>query len=769
MPRGYFFFTFAAPTANYTYCIGLIGFTTRTSQGPAAGILTRRRMSSKLSSILKLCGKKTLRYRLLRLPQCEERKRFYIRASLNTRCDFTQMYFIGTLILTDSKPRNLHIPSKFRSRCKASMQSTNRSPSPGGGVHTRRGTASNDPPRTDDGTLLQTPVQTRWTPIVIPSSEDTDVAESSSSYVSSERDSAGSEPLSEGSSYSQPQQINNPRQLPHVEDPAGSPPEPIVRPLDVQSAVYYFANTLRPILRTEMYSLPADHQRTKMIIKWMRFYRYYPNWPKEIDTLRRQELKDHLNLPPSFGQKLASCLINKFNQFEKTGLVSKPHNGAAYASYSTDTDIWLSSKWDGLTDPAQQRVSVERNHPTRLPSRRAMRKRSASVESANVEKRHKPSTKVSEKLDSAAASENITIIVDTPPAMRQGEVSKPNASSRSVSAVSREEILRLKKTQIGRREQDYTTVNTPVSDSNRIPTGLIFTAEPTVNATPGQASCHPSDDTHPDYRRLFQLPQKVQQQQRQQQHIADYPAPIDNSTPPNCVSEGLDRIQNDSLQNKVHVELLVPFACLTQDTSKLGHLKEKEKTFVQALEESMQEWTTETATYKQLCHQRELLKTNLISFRKELDDALKSQQPLASGTRTAETTKSLDDALKASRKVLRYNEERKVSLAKQISKQIETLSGLETCVSQTRVQLKDVQDEIGELRRFQKQKCKGVAFLEDFDSALSGHDDSTFQSTLEPMAPPKCLSEMSSSEDEESEDEDGLFGDSMLANCTAEL
>ena len=87
-----------------------------------------------------------------------------------------------------------------------------------------------------------------------------------------------------------------------------------------------------------------------MIIKWMRYYLFYPGCDNGIDKARRMELKHQLKLPHGFGQKLASCVINKFNAFEKMRLVVRPPHGALQAQYYPETDIWLSPTWDGTID-----------------------------------------------------------------------------------------------------------------------------------------------------------------------------------------------------------------------------------------------------------------------------------------------------------------------------------------------------------------------------------------------------------------------------------
>ena len=84
----------------------------------------------------------------------------------------------------------------------------------------------------------------------------------------------------------------------------------------VDRAVYYFADSFENIPRPEDHSFFKDQLRAIMIFKWMRFYCYHPKLSKGIDRPRRDELKDHLILPPGFGQRLGSFFISKFNSLK---------------------------------------------------------------------------------------------------------------------------------------------------------------------------------------------------------------------------------------------------------------------------------------------------------------------------------------------------------------------------------------------------------------------------------------------------------------------
>jgi hypothetical protein len=66
---------------------------------------------------------------------------------------------------------------------------------------------------------------------------------------------------------------------------------------DVDSKVYYFSGKIKSIrLGLDNWSFFTDKLRSKTILKWMKFYAWYPQMTTEIDKQHRNELKRHLKL-----------------------------------------------------------------------------------------------------------------------------------------------------------------------------------------------------------------------------------------------------------------------------------------------------------------------------------------------------------------------------------------------------------------------------------------------------------------------------------------
>ena len=99
-----------------------------------------------------------------------------------------------------------------------------------------------------------------------------------------------------------------------------------------------------------------------MIFKWMKFYSYHPGLAKEVDKPRRDELKDHLNLPSGYGQRLGSFIINKFNTFKRWGLIYEVSTNQG-VKYHEVTDAWLSRTWDGNVEHSMLALSQRTRSP----------------------------------------------------------------------------------------------------------------------------------------------------------------------------------------------------------------------------------------------------------------------------------------------------------------------------------------------------------------------------------------------------------------------
>jgi hypothetical protein len=133
----------------------------------------------------------------------------------------------------------------------------------------------------------------------------------------------------------------------------------------VDEVIYSAARSLRAASLAEVFTFFGDMPRTTVVVKWMKFYHYYPNADKATDKLRRDELKAHLKLPPGCGQRLGSFIINKFNCFRKWGYVY--WDGKHNVEYFPRTDAWLSPTWDGHIERLVDKDSTPRNNYREQP------------------------------------------------------------------------------------------------------------------------------------------------------------------------------------------------------------------------------------------------------------------------------------------------------------------------------------------------------------------------------------------------------------------
>jgi hypothetical protein len=164
---------------------------------------------------------------------------------------------------------------------------------------------------------------------------------------------------------------------------------------NVESTVYYFANSLDDI-DSRCYSFSNDQPRATMIFKWMKFYCYHPGLSKEVDKPRRDELKDHLNLPLGFGQRLSTFIIRKFHTFKRWGLISEDATNLGI-KYHAVTDMWLSQTWDGNIEQSRLALSHDKQSPgpTKISQKRpAPNSTSSSDENATNNRRPKSPTNI---------------------------------------------------------------------------------------------------------------------------------------------------------------------------------------------------------------------------------------------------------------------------------------------------------------------------------------------------------------------------------------
>lgn len=412
-------------------------------------------------------------------------------------------------------------------------------------------------------------------------------------------------------------------------------------------------------------------------------------------------LKVHLNLPPRFGQKLASAIINKFNSFIKAGLVSRPPVGAQNGEYSPATDIWLSPTWDGNLESVPQDTHGRHGdkQPTRLPSHKILKKRPARKTLQQGRKRRARVTLTQRNLATLADSDDVAIIANAPSPTQSLHFSEHHAGRHTVHVMPQRNETR-------------------TFDSNETHTG---------NTKQGAL-------------------------------------PVNDALDPSDLTERLEQIQSNSIAEEISAVLGTTRSATRHMGGELGPLREKEKICIKNLAELMAEFEDARTTHTQLLRQYETLKSELAATRKVLNDALRRQKAIAPtpGICSANASVRLQEATRASRNLLTEIQDKRIDLENRIVKQAELKSSLKPCLSAKRIQLKQLQDEIREL---QKETNRGEVYLEQCDSELDRFQVFADDYSSGSMSPIECVPEHLPFEEDDN-DNDGLHGASILANCT---
>jgi hypothetical protein len=135
-------------------------------------------------------------------------------------------------------------------------------------------------------------------------------------------------------------------------DYSNIPPSPLDSATldDVEVVVYRDAQPIQRIRNPKSFSLQCDRLRQTIILRWMRFYSYYPRPPTRIDKSRKDLLRKRVKMPARY-DSLRKCLNNflsrKFNQLSLMGLLSWDGNKNCFR-YHPSTDVWLEESWDGF-------------------------------------------------------------------------------------------------------------------------------------------------------------------------------------------------------------------------------------------------------------------------------------------------------------------------------------------------------------------------------------------------------------------------------------
>ncbi|PMD27007.1 hypothetical protein NA56DRAFT_697157 [Hyaloscypha hepaticicola] len=474
----------------------------------------------------------------------------------------------------------------------------------------------------------------------------------------------------------------------------------------VDEVVYSAAKSLRAASLDDGFTFFGDVPRTTIVVKWMRFYHYYPNADKATDKLRRDELKAHLKIPPGCGQRLGSFIINKFNCFRKWGYVY--WDGKHNVEYFPRTDAWLSPTWDGHIERLVDKDSTLRN--TRSPSNQRVRaKRSRSPPAERREKRQKPTEK-----SSATCSVEITTTI---PKNSADSCSKPNtlpgerllpSRNQSLNNVfdeqwelgNRFDLPPRTETNNSRRTQEIDItlgeLTNPVDDSTiRVSVAPKMTATITKAAKEGETLASSAGTTNDCKTRT----EKVGSNPIRSRDLA--PDPHD-------LSARLEAASSQSTFGTANGDTgSCQLAATTKHNGNLGPLREKEKSCIRVLKESLKELESSRVDHKRLCEQYKILETDTRDMMKIIDKNSRRRKATATPTLLGVDQAALTDSLKAliyhhrEDEFVRAKKQEMLSLEARIAEVTERKSRLKTSITAKKLDLKDLQGDIKETLRFE--------------------------------------------------------------------
>ena len=404
----------------------------------------------------------------------------------------------------------------------------------------------------------------------------------------------------------------------------------------VDRAVYYFTDSLESIPRPEDHSFFRDEPRAIMIFKWMRFYCYHPKLSKRIDKPRRDELKDHLNLPPGFGQRLGSFIINKFNTFKKWGLVYTVENGIGYHAA---TDTWLSRTWDGNIEQTRQSVSREKQSPS---SGSIQQKRRAPSSTPERNKRQKTAIflEVNTARSSSTSSGDYSVSQTPSLPLESRLVSVTSEVSRASQDIEKTEDMH------GLTPECHQEDNLPTLTST-----VFMNTVPRVSSTTvsdfNTTGANPSTDTNVD---SFDTIGTGENDRTPRNLQIRHNSPLSKNSVPDHLdlAARLEELATVSADNGAHgITQEAARALPDKFQGDLVTLKDMERTCRQQLNESIQELEVSRSSYKHLLKEYQSLKSELETFALVLERPSRGGNPIISTTLAriseADVVKRLED------------------------------------------------------------------------------------------------------------------------------
>jgi hypothetical protein len=381
----------------------------------------------------------------------------------------------------------------------------------------------------------------------------------------------------------------------------------------VDRAVYYFADSFENIPRPEDHSFFKDQLRAIMIFKWMRFYCYHPKLSKGIDRPRRDELKDHLNLPPGFGQRLGSFIISKFNSFKRWGLVYAVGNGV---EYHAATNIWLSRTWDGNIEQTRQLVLRDTQSPTG---------------SIHQKRRTQSLTPERDKRQKTAMGSDVTTI-------RSSSITCGDSSASQTPSLPPEPRPVSVTARVSRTSQEIEksgSMHGLIPESRQEDSLLALRSTAFMNSVPRASStttvsdfntiwANPSTDTNVDSSDAIET-EENSITPRNHQRRRNSPLPKNPVPDHRDLSARLEELAGEETSSR---------GLPSRFQGHLVSLKDKERTYKQQLNASIQELEVSRSTYKHLLKEYQSLKSELKTFALVLDKASEGENPIISTTTT---------------------------------------------------------------------------------------------------------------------------------------
>ncbi|KAN0107878.1 hypothetical protein V8E51_007620 [Hyaloscypha variabilis] len=485
----------------------------------------------------------------------------------------------------------------------------------------------------------------------------------------------------------------------------------------VEEVVYRSAQSLKPLTSDDEFTLFRDEARTMIVVKWMRFYKYYPNDHRDTDKIRRDELKARLKIPPGTGQKLGSFIINKFNNFVKWGYIC--WDDMHHVVYHPSTDAWLIPTWDGHIE--RQQIATQRDTRS-TNTQRVVGKRQASASGQQREKRQK------------SMEERRTASPVTPQGPLSNDVVKSGALLDPLP--SQDQFMTNDRTTCDACEAEPNTMSPGHQNEPQGRTNTNGIRREKTHGSRDGFSCAICSTNHTKIRTitldkdtiktiLGQPPDSSKSDAIPADKIHNRPVVGKDVMPdPQELSQRLNAANSQGTigMTNDNSDTNPPFGA-GQRTVSLANLRAQEKSCIQVLRESTKELESIREKHNTLWQQSEVRKADLRLMIEVVEQNSSRQKTVAPATTLggeADLAESLQDILQTRMKndnFLRTKQEEMSSLLAQIGETAEAKSNLKLSIAAKKIELEDLQREIKSILKFNARFTgKGRVLLDKWDS-----------------------------------------------------